>query len=369
MKYTPRYKKIFMYASLQFCGHIEEYFAFHTEKLVVYIVMPRLKNRGNLVRVYKAGKLVEEKKVWSSDNIFLYYTSWYIYYLKFIFSYFSRNEKFVVLSSHPISFLGMTLQRLLRKITYVYWVGDYFPATNSLLFWYEKIKKYYHDRVAFRYYLSNNINELMNGKVMGDATHATVMWGVKPVFTKRTVPGRHLTLLFVGLVKPGQGLERLFSFLQVHKEYSLKIIGICSADLYATHRDMIVKFGIAKQVFFPNKFYSDEELIELTQTCHIGIALYDISPLSSAYYTDPGKIKSYAEMNLPVIMSYTTGIAPYIQKFHAGELVSEDPANLIEAIEKITKEYPAYLEGLKKFNAYFYFESYYRRAFRSLERI
>ncbi len=358
-----------MYASLQFCGHIEEYFAAHTEKLVVYIVMPRLKNRGNLVRIYNIGKLVEEKKVWSSDNIFLYYISWYTHYLKFIFSYFSRDEKLTVLSSHPISFIGMTLQRLLRKITYVYWVGDYFPATNSLLFWYEKIKKYYHDRVTLHYYLSNKINELMNGKVIENATHATIMWGVKPVFAKRIAPGRHLTLLFVGLVKPGQGLERLFAFLRNHQEYSLKIIGICSADLYAAHRDMIVTFGIAKQVFFPNRFYSDEELLKLARHCHVGIGLYDISPLSSAYYTDPGKIKSYAEMNLPVIMSRTTGIAPYIQKFHAGELVSEDPNDLIEAIGKITKEYSTYLEGLKKFNAYFYFESYYQKAFRSLERI
>src|SRR5258708_987465 len=40
-----RYKNIFMYSSLQFCGNIEEYFSKHTEKLVVFITMPRLKNK------------------------------------------------------------------------------------------------------------------------------------------------------------------------------------------------------------------------------------------------------------------------------------------------------------------------------------
>lgn len=369
MKKAFRYKNILMYSSLQFCGHIEEYFAAHTEKLVVYIVMPRLKNRGNLVRVYNAGKLIEEKKVWSSDNIFLYYISWYFYYLKFIFSYFSREERFVVFSAHPISFFGITLQRLLRKITYVYWVGDYFPATNKYLYWYEKLKKYYHDKVAFRYYLSKNINQQMNGRVIEDATHRTTMWGVKPGSIMRTVPKNDLTLLFVGLLKQGQGLEKLFVFLQTHKEISLKIIGICSDELFSKYQNIIVDYRITKQVFFPNTFFSDEELLRLARNCHIGIALYDISPLSSAYYTDPGKIKSYAEMNLPVIMSNTSSIAPYIKKFHAGELISEKPEDLVRAIRKITKEYSTYLEGLKEFNTYFYFETYYRESFRGLESI
>lgn len=369
MKQTFRYKNIFMYASLQFCGHIEEYFATHTEKLVVYIVMPRLKNHGNLVRIYNAGKLIEEKKVWSSDNIFLYYISWYVYYLKFIFSYFSREERLIVLSSHPISFLGMTLQRLLGKITYVYWVGDYFPPTNIFLYWYERLKKYYHSKVAIRYYLSEGINQQINGRVIEDATHKTLMWGVKSVSIQRTVPKGNLALLFVGLIKPGQGLEKLFTFLRTHKEFSLKIIGICNDELFSQYQSIITGYSITKQVFFPNKFYSDEELLRLARSCHIGIALYDISPLSSAYYTDPGKIKSYAEMNLPIIMSNTSGIAPYIKKFHAGELISEKPEDLVKAIEKITREYSRYLVGLKKFNAYFYFESYYEEAFRSLERI
>lgn len=369
MKQVFRYKNIFMYASLQFCGHIEEYFAAHTEKLVVYIVMPRLKNHGNLVRVYNAGKLIIEKKVWSSENIFLYYLSWYFYYLKFIFSYFSREERFIVLSSHPISFIGMTLQRLFRKITYVYWVGDYFPPTNTLLYWYEKLKKYYHAKVTFRYYLSESINQQINGRVIEDATHKTLMWGVKPVLIQRIVPKSNLTLLFVGLMKQGQGLEKLFAFLRTNKEFSLNIIGICSDELFSEYQSIIVTYRITKQVFFPNKFYSDKELLTLARSCHIGIALYDISPLSSAYYTDPGKIKSYAEMNLPVIMSNTSSIAPYIKKFHAGELISEKPEDLVRAIRKITKEYSTYLEGLKEFNTYFYFETYYRESFRGLESI
>ena len=182
-----------MDASLQFCGHIEEYFAAHTEKLVVYIVMPRLKNRGNLVRVYKAGKLVEEEKVWSSDNIFLYYLSWLWQYWKFILVYFGRKEHFVVLSGHPISFFGMSIQKFLRpNIRFAYWIGDYFPPVNLSLRLFEKLKKYYHDRVSYTYYLSDTINRILNeGTIMNDRWKKTVMWGVKAIITrKRDIKGQ-----------------------------------------------------------------------------------------------------------------------------------------------------------------------------------
>src|SRR5690349_18699263 len=112
MKSSPfYYKNIFLYASLQFCGNIEEYFQNHTEKLVVFIVMPRVKNKFNIIRLYEKGKLVEEKKVASSDNIFIYYTFWYFHYLITLLNYFSRHEKVAVISFHPVSFFLMSFQK------------------------------------------------------------------------------------------------------------------------------------------------------------------------------------------------------------------------------------------------------------------
>lgn len=60
MKNKFLYKNIFMYASLQFCGNIEEYFSKHTEKLLVFIAMPRLKNKFNLLRIYEKENLIPE---------------------------------------------------------------------------------------------------------------------------------------------------------------------------------------------------------------------------------------------------------------------------------------------------------------------
>lgn len=363
-----RYKNIFLYASLQFCGNIEEYFSQHTEKLIVFIIMPRVQSKYNLIRRYSKGKLEEEVKVHSSENILMYYLYWYIYHLQVISKYFSRKERIVVISFHPLTFFFMTLQQKVRKLQFVYWIGDYFPSINFSLSLYEKIKKFYHDRVIFSCYLSNKINQKMNGKVLSTKKRKTVMWGVKPLKIERKNDFSLFTLLFIGLIKPSQGLEETFLFLKSHNQYRIKILGVCEKNLYEKYKKLIKHYNIEKRVFFPNKFFSESEVVQHSLDAHVGIGLYDISPNNATHYADPGKIKTYAELGLPIIMSNISDVVYYIKKFQCGEVINEDNS-LENALVKIKKDYKKYSNGLKKFNEYFYYEDYYRSKFTFLETI
>ena len=183
MKKKYRYKNLFLYSSLQFIGNIEEYFVGNTEKIVAFIIMPRLKHNYNLIRLYKKGELIEEKKVRFSENVILYYLLWYCYQIFFLMRYFSRNEKVFIITFHPISFFGMSLQKMLRRIEYVYWIGDYFPPVNLSLRLFEKLKKHYHDKILYGCYLSDRINKKLNGKILNTPYRRTIMWGVdaKPI--------------------------------------------------------------------------------------------------------------------------------------------------------------------------------------------
>lgn len=358
-----------MYSSLQFCGNVEEYFVNHAEKLLVYIVMPRLKNKYNLIRRYSKGKLVEEKKVWSSENLFLYYFSWFLFHWYVLFRYFKPHEKFTIIAGHPISFFGLSIQRTLWNTRHLYWIGDYFPGHSLVIKTFERLKKHYHDNVPFTAYLSDGINNVFNGKVVDTKRRKTIMWGVKPKRLKRTTPNRSFSVLFVGLVKESQGIEFLFDFLKDHKEYSLNIIGVCDNNLYKKYQLLIRKNKLSSRVFFPNKFYTDEELNILSQKCHVGIALYNADASNPTYYTDPGKVKAYAEMGLPVIMSDVSGIAPFVKRFHSGIAISRDTKELEKALENIQSNYSYYVSGLEKFNKHFYFEDYYKEKFSFLESI
>lgn len=364
-----RYKNLFIYGSLQFSGNMEEYFSKNTEKLVVFIVMPRIKNKFNIVRLYKKGKLVEEKKAWSSENRFLYYASWYLYQLIFMFRYFSKEEQFTAIYGHPLSFFGMGLQKLARKVTFVYGVGDYYPGINLPLRLFQRLKKFYHDRIPYSYYLSDEVNKEMNGRILNTAHRKTIMWGVKPKNIQRDFSKTKYNLLFVGLIKTGQGLELVFDFLKLHKNYSLKIIGVSHEGWFEKCQKIIKSYGISKQVYYPDRFFSDQELDEVSKECFIGVAPYTTEKTNASYYADPGKVKVYAEMGLPVIMSKTTSIAPYIKKFQAGEIIKRDVKSFYQAVEKIKHNYQFYLKGLKNFNQYFYYQEYYHKAFKFIEDI
>jgi hypothetical protein len=367
-KYVFLYKNIFLYASLQFCGNIEEYFKNHTKNLVVFIIMPRVKNKFNIIRHYQEGILVKENKVLSSENIFLYYYLWYTQYLRALLYYFPRQDSVAVITFHPLTFLFMIFQKMLRRIEFVYWIGDYFPGINLPLKLYERLKKHYHTHITYACYLSSKINEKMNGSVVKTVNRKTVMWGVKPKFIKRRPMKNQLQILFVGLVKPSQGIESILYFLKTHKDYNIKILGICEAKFYKKLKDDIKKYGITKQVYFPNKFLSDKELEKESQDCHVAVALYDVSPLNATYYADPGKVKSYAEHGLPIVMSNISDSATYIKRFKCGEVI-DSIDELEKAFIKIKKNYAVYQNGLEKFNSYFNYESYYKKSFLFLEKL
>jgi len=363
-----RYKNLFIFSSLQFIGNIEEYFVHHTEKLVVHIIMPRTNNKYNIVRLYSKGKLVNEKEMWSTQNIFLYYGSWYLQHLYIIFHYFRREEKFYVMSFMPLNFFFGSLQKIFRpQMQFVFFIADFCPAKTISIILFERVKKYYHDHLLYACYLSDILNKIMNGKVVKTKNRKTVMWGVKPKAIRRSANGEKFELLFVGLIKDSQGLEFFYEFLHHNKNCHINILGVCDEVLYAKHQKIIAKYNIREQVYFPNKFFSDTEVVEVSKKCHAGIALYDIGKKHMTYYTEPGKVKFYAELGLPIIMSNVSATAVYVEKFHAGEIVKRDMQSIITAIKKIKKNYASYIAGLKIFNKYFYYENYYRDKFSFLE--
>ncbi len=378
-----RYQTIFMYGSLQSVGHMMDYFIRHTRKLVIFIVMPRVNNTQNSLRVYREGTLVEERSVRLSKNIFLYYLLWWWHHNYFLLNYIRSDESAIVFAGHPIAFIGMSIMKLFRNVTYAYWVGDYFPPVRWSLRAYERLKKCYHDRISVTYYLSDTINAIMNGNIMNQENMRTVMWGVKvksrksPPMADQPMAGnfksekkklrQQFHLLFVGVVRLSQGLENIFSYLATHPDVRLRIVGVCDDSLYATYRKMIDTLGIGGRVDFPNSFLNDEELTALASEHHVGVAVYDKSWRSSTYYTDPGKVKTYVDLGLPVIMTNTSAIAPWIKKYQAG-VVIDDVRELPEAVEKIKTNYPKYQKGLLAFARHFEYETYYHDAFRTLER-
>lgn len=368
MAFKFRYKNILLYTTHQWCGNTLQYFIENTERLAVFLLMPRVQTTANVIRIYERGKLMREEQTPLSENFFLYYLLWYFHYIVAIFKYFPRSEKLVVITAHPYVLFATQIQKLFRRIVFVYWIADYWPPTKLSLLLFEKLKMFYHKHIDFGCYLGDGVNKIMNGKIVNSNNKRTIMFGVNPKNITRNFEQAKNTLLYVGVVRPYTGLEIVYEFLKKNKNYSLRVIGNCENAIYKLHKNLIRQLGLEDRVFFPNIFYFDDELNKISGKCFIGIALYDTSPDHSIYYADPGKIKAYTEMGLPIIMTNTSSIYPYIKKFHAGEVIKRNTEAFSQAVKKIKADYYSYKMGVEKFNQYFYYNRYYNEKFNFLEK-
>ena len=105
-------------------------------------------------------------------------------------------------------------------------------------------------------------------------------------------------------------------------------------------------------------FVSQEELSDAAAKCFCGLALYDTSPGNFTHYADPGKVKSYIEMGLPVVMTRISEVVPCVEKFKAGEVIGSVD-DLPDALSRIAANTLVYVDGACSFAAHFEFNDYY----------
>lgn len=365
-----RYDSVFALASFQFCGHVDEYLIENTRRLCLMYVLPRFGEQKHVIRRYEEGRLVEERELRSSRNIFLYYWLWFWHHnveiLRFSKGLKSRT---LVVGGHPICFFFMSVMKMLRRLSYLYWIGDYFPGKGFVIRAFERVKRFYHDRVPFTYYLSDAINRKLNcGRVRDEPAHRTLMWGMRRFVISSDCEARAASkqLLFVGLVRNGQGIEDILDFLVESKDFALAIVGVAANGYEAEVHKMIEDRGLAGRVYFPNRFHSQDELLEIAARSLAGLALYSLDEDNFTHYADPGKVKAYLEMNLPVIMTRISEVVPFVEKFHAGEVVSS-MAEIGDAAKRISSDYKSYGEGVRRFNDHFEFSRLYAEAFMPTE--
>jgi len=365
-----RYESVFALASLQFCGHIDEYLIENTRRLCLMYVLPRFGEQKQVIRLYEEGRFVEERALRSSQNIFLYYWLWFWHHnneiLKFAKGYDGRT---LVVGGHPVCFFFMSWMKVLRRLSYLYWIGDYFPNKSLVIRAFERVKRFYHDRIPFTYYLSDAINRKMNrGKVREEKGHKTLMWGMRrfPMPDGGKAMAKSKQLLFVGLVRNGQGVENVLDFLSGNHDYSLAIVGVAANGYEKTVEKMVADRNLAERVYFPNRFHSQDELFEIASRSLAGLALYSLDEDNFTHYADPGKVKAYLEMNLPVVMTRISEVVPFIEKFHAGEVISSMD-EIGTAAKKISEDYKSYEEGVRRFNDHFEYSRLYAEAFSPVE--
>jgi hypothetical protein len=365
---TPKkkfpYKNLIIQGSFQTVGHTDEYFIRRTHHLIIMYSMPRMQKHTNDIYIYEKGRLIKTLHKAGSSNPFLHYLYWLSAYWFVLLTLCKKEEQWVVFAGHPIFFFFMSLQKLVRHIRFAYWIGDYFPENDWKIRLYERLKKHYHDVIPKTYYISDRINALMNGgTIQNSFNRKTVAWGMKPTYIRKK-DLRLNYLAFIGVIKPSQNIEAILEYLYKNPSWNLKLIGVCEKDYYRKLKHIILGYSLGQRVWLPNKFIPEHRLKMEFENCLIGLALYNTDKTQFTWYADPGKIKTYLEFGMAVIMTDSSSIAKDIISFHCGEVMRGRPLGYY--VRKIISNYSYYQKGVRDITCHYEYSKYYDEHFVAL---
>ena len=250
----------------------------------------------------------------------------------------------------------MGLHRLFGRVKYAFWVWDWFPPTRLPLKIYAAVVRYYIKRVDSAYALTQAIADMTGGNA------SVVMLGMERMPCAEVERSRSNRILVVGQLRNGQGIEAALDFLAEHQEFSLTLLGAAANGFEQVIEERIRNCNLADRVEFPNRFVSQEELSDAAAKCFCGLALYDTAPNNFTHFADPGKVKSYLEMGLPVVMTRTSEIVPYIDRYKAGEVI-DSLKELSVAVARIADDPKKYVSGTLELTRHFEFQGYYGERF------
>ena len=347
-----RYESVFAQASFQFCGHVDEYLIANTRHLGLLYFQSRFGMGSHLLRRYEEGRLVAEKSIAFTASCLRYYWGMLRCWRRELNAFRAGKKQVTALFTHPVLAIGQTTMGNVRTL---FWQWDHFPDKSAKSRIFNAFARFYAPRCDAYRPLTRAI-----GRAVGMPEAEPLMLGVRPPTRFGDVASNRL--LLVGQLRGGQGVETVLDFIAANKDYSLSLMGASANGFDEEIRRRIAAGKMADRVFFPNRFVSDAELRDEAAKCFAALALYDTAPDNFTHYADPGKVKSSIEMGLPVVMTRISEIVPFVERFHAGEVI-DSVRELPQAIAKIRRDPESYFSGCRAFAAHFDYTRYYAANF------
>jgi glycosyltransferase involved in cell wall biosynthesis len=257
----------------------------------------------------------------------------------------------------------------------VFWVWDYYPPINEnkiimfmrYVYWqFDKISSH-SDRVAF---VNKRLLDLRCD--LGIYSHDKISdYPIVPIGTDRIaykyskVKGKKGKILFgfIGVLKKSLGPEIIFDHASALKaEFSdmgYEVVGSGPDEEYFKAR--------AKKSRITTTFYGylEEDMVnDVLKKCTIGIATYKPEESSVSQYGDPGKIKRYLSLGIPVITTNVLEFAKEIEKHKAGIVINyKNKYELVAAIKKIMARHAEYSRNAYLLSQKYYYKKIYPQMF------
>lgn len=251
----------------------------------------------------------------------------------------------------------------------IFWVWDYYPPFHDSkiivlmrqLYWqFDKISSY-SDRVA---YVNQRLIDLR--KDMG-VLSKDVKYLVVPIGTDKSEVSlkvkKEVVIGFIGVLKKSHGLDLIFdnanNLVKNFPKARFEIIGSGPDEEYFKKR---AKKSPIRTTF--HGFLEGEIFKKVLGECTIGLATYIPDKSNVSHYGDPGKVKIYLSLGIPVIMTDVMEFSNTVNKVGAGVVISYSRKHeIVNAIKKIINNYVSYQKNAVRLSNKFYYKKIYPKMF------
>ncbi len=257
--------------------------------------------------------------------------------------------------------------RLLDKT--VFWVWDYYPPRheNKIIMLMRQIYRFF-DEVSLKsnkvVFINKRILELRKstGLLPKDKNFSIIPIGTDS-FGEIKKYTNDVIIGFIGVIKKSQGLGDVFknaqSIIKAYPNARFEIVGSGPDEDYFKE--------IAAKSPLPTTFYGyleGESFNNVLKKCTIGIATYLPDSSNVSHFGDPGKVKRYLSLGLPVVMTDIFEFSKEIDENKAGVIIkSGSSSELVNAIKKIMSDYNSYSANALKLAKKYYYKKIYPEMF------
>lgn len=267
--------------------------------------------------------------------------------------------------------------RLLKKIGVlektIFWVWDYYPPIHDNKFiMFMRYVYWQFDKISSHSDIVTFVNRrLLNLRKDIGIYHKDSEYPIVPIGTDKLPyayvnnKNRQNKLLFgfIGVLKKSQGVEIIFNnsreLIKEFGDIGYEIVGSGPDEDYLKKK---AKKSKIKTIFYG--YLEGESFNDVLRNCTIGIATYAPDENNISYYGDPGKIKRYLSLGIPVIITNIFEFSEEIEKSGAGVIIEYDNQKaLIDAIKKITARHAEYSKNAYLLAQKFYYKKIYPQMF------
>lgn len=330
-------------------GHILiQYFNKRKIDELIYIDHPNLYIKSGFKKSSRINCFRSGTSVWKRTGYHWVLPEWALYIKDVIYTIFwvicLRKKYDIFIGLGNINALCGCLLKILRKTDRtVYYVIDYIPQrfTNPIMNWiYHVVDKFAADYSDSTWNLSPRMIEGREQRWNKKFSNQLIVPHGLHIDKKKILPYNKINkyeLIYMGNLNKEQGIQLVISSLNELAAYipkiSFSIIGVGNYEKELKY--LVKKNNLSAYVRFFGRIRDNNHMENRLAKAALAIAMYNPDHKFSVY-SDPGKIKHYLSVGLPIIMTDLPQIAEKINNY-CGEAILYDKHLFISTVKNLLK--------------------------------